>query len=121
MVTAFLSVRVADLLDPARYKPLLTEAMRGVVPDVTLGRVTKSDVTNLAVTGSRRHRDQIPGLVEDSHAAALDLVDLPLLRHHCGGLLDVTTPALRIEPFLGVESWLRTRAAWEAGSDVRVG
>lgn len=121
VVDAALSVRIADRLDPARYKPLLVEAMRGIVPDVTLGRVTKSDTTATAVLGGRAHRDQITGLVAESRVARLGLVDEEALRHHCHGPLDVMTPALRVEPFLGAESWLRTCGAAEDRDEGRTG
>src|SRR5437764_96615 len=66
VMEAALSARAVDRYDPARYKPILTDAMRGVVPAITLNRTTKAETAASAVLGSREHRDQIVGLAEDS-------------------------------------------------------
>ncbi|MFI9561061.1 asparagine synthase-related protein [Nonomuraea endophytica] len=116
--TASLAVRPADRNDPGRYKPLLVEAMRGVVPAAVLGRVTKSGTAATTVMGSRRHRDQLVGLAEGSRLAALGLVDPLALGRVVRGPIDIETPRLRIEPTLGCEIWLRNLADDE---DIRAG
>lgn len=107
VMDAVLSVRADGRLDPALYKPLLVEAMRGVVPAATLGRVTKSETSATVVLGSRQHRDQITGLLDDNQLARLGLVDLAALRSALHGVIDVRTPNRRIESTIGVEMWLR--------------
>lgn len=109
VLEATLSVRIAARHDPAAYKPLLVEAMRGIVPEVTLGRVTKSDTAAAAVLGSRRHRDQIVGAVDDSRLAGLGLIDADRLRAAVAGPIDVQTARRRLEPTLGCELWLRNQ------------
>ncbi|GAA3133948.1 hypothetical protein GCM10017600_78820 [Streptosporangium carneum] len=109
VMDAVLSVRLADRYDPGKYKPILVEAMRGIVPDVTLTRTTKSHTPANAVLGSRRHRDQIIGIVEDSELARLGIVDLARLRRTCHGPVDVETFSLRLEPTIACEIWLRNQ------------
>ncbi len=110
VLNAALAVRPADRNDPGRYKPVLVNAMRGIVPPAVLGRVTKSDTATTAVMGSREHRDQIAGLAEDSQLAKLGLVDLARFREVCHGPIDIQTPNRRIEPTIGCEMWLRNRS-----------
>lgn len=115
VLSAVLSVRIGERYDPTTYKPLLLEAMRGIVPDITLQRVTKSDTSAAAVLGSRVHRDQLHGLAEASRLAELGLVDAGRLRSVCSGPIDIQTPTQRLEPTIGCETWLRSR-----GEDVHV-
>lgn len=104
-----MSVRIAARHDPAAYKPLLVEAMRGIVPDATLRRVTKSETAAAAVLGSRQHRDQITGAADDSRLARLGLIDASQLRAVMAGPIDVQTAHRRLEPTLGCELWLRNQ------------
>jgi asparagine synthase (glutamine-hydrolysing) len=109
VLEAALSVRITARHQPAAYKPLLVEAMRGIVPDATLRRVTKAETAAAAVLGSRRHRDQIVGAVADSRLARLGLVDADQLRAVVNGPIDVQTAHRRLEPTLGCELWLRNQ------------
>ncbi|MFI0484439.1 asparagine synthase-related protein [Actinomadura sp. 9N215] len=110
VLSAALSARPADRNDPGRYKPVLVEAMRGIVPAAVLGRETKSDTATTAVLGSRRHRDQLTGLAEGAHLAGLGLVDAGKLRRVLHEPIDIQTPHRRIEPTIGCEMWLRNRS-----------
>ncbi len=107
---AALSVRPIERNESGRYKPLLVEAMRGIVPDTTLTRVSKSSTTMTFVLGSRAHRDQILGLAEDSHLARAGLVDPTRLREACHRPIDVRTPNQRIERTISCEMWLRNES-----------
>lgn len=118
VLEAALSLRVTDRVDPHRYKPLLVQAMRDVVPATTLRRTTKSETAATAVLGSRAHRDQITAIAENSQLAELGLVDLAELRRACRSPIDVVTPNRRIEPTIGCEMWLRNR---KEDSHVHVG
>lgn len=108
VIEAALAARPQDRYDPARYKPVLVDAMRGLVPEVTLNRTTKSETSASAVMGSRQHRDQIVALAEDGLLAELGLIDQDLFRATCRGPIDVVTQHRRIEPTLACEMWLRT-------------
>lgn len=110
VLAAALALRPLDRFDPGQYKPVLTEAMRGIVPSAVLDRVTKADTATTAVLGSHRHRDQLVALAQDPRLADLGLVDAARLRRVLTGPIDVQTPARRIEPTLGSEVWLRNRS-----------
>ncbi|MFL6120502.1 asparagine synthase-related protein [Actinophytocola sp.] len=109
VLAAALSCGVAERYDPERYKPVLVDAMRGIVPAPTLARTNKSDTAASAVLGSRAHRDQILGLCEDSALADLGLIDQRAFREACLGPTDIQTASRRIEPTLSCEMWLRNR------------
>ncbi|WP_126635051.1 asparagine synthase-related protein [Embleya hyalina] len=107
VLNAVASVRLAERYDPTRYKPLLVEAMRGIVPDATLGRTTKASTPANAVLGSREHRDQLVGLARDSALVRLGIADPAGLRHACHGPIEVEEFSRRLEPTIACEIWLR--------------
>src|SRR5439155_18583858 len=45
VIEAGLAVRPEERITPERYKPLILEAMRGIVPDESLARQTKANGT----------------------------------------------------------------------------
>ncbi|MFF4620531.1 lasso peptide isopeptide bond-forming cyclase [Nonomuraea jabiensis] len=108
VIEACLSVRPQDRVTPWRYKPLLTAAMRGVVPEECLRRTSKAEASLDAAEGLRRHGPDMQALWADSRLARLGLVDTALLK-------DLTahpdTPGLReaiLYSTIGCEVWLRT-------------
>ncbi|MET8851613.1 asparagine synthase-related protein [Amycolatopsis sp. NPDC004625] len=107
IVRAALSVRPEVRYDPARYKRVLTTAMRGIVPDAALARTGKSNTASTVITGAARHRDGIRGVGEDSRLAGLGFLDVAAWREQTRGPLDIRRPAYRIEPTIAAEAWLR--------------
>jgi asparagine synthase (glutamine-hydrolysing) len=108
VIEACLSVRPEDRVTPWHYKPLLTAAMRGVVPDECLRRTSKAEAALDAAEGLRRHNSDLHALWADSRLAELGLVDTALLK-------DITarpdSPDLReavLYSTIGCEVWLRT-------------
>ncbi|MER6689269.1 lasso peptide isopeptide bond-forming cyclase [Streptomyces minutiscleroticus] len=107
VITTCLAVRPEERVSPWRYKPLLTEAMRGVVPDDCLRRTTKAAAAMDAADGLRRHRGDLMELWEDSRLARLGLVDAEALRRLA------ERPATRdlrqavLYSTIAVEVWLR--------------
>ncbi|MET8475058.1 asparagine synthase-related protein [Streptomyces sp. NPDC006422] len=107
VIEATLAVRLADRLDPARYKPLLAEAVRGVVPAPLLARTTKDHMNGDTAQGLARHADDLRELWHGSRLAALGLVDAraldalaadpysPLHTRHC------------VDTAVACEMWLR--------------
>ncbi|HEX8869188.1 MAG TPA: asparagine synthase-related protein, partial [Lentzea sp.] len=75
VIEACFSVRPEERVTPWRYKPVLTEAMRGVVPDECLARTNKAQASLEASAGLRRHRGDLVELWESSKLAELGLVD----------------------------------------------
>jgi asparagine synthase (glutamine-hydrolysing) len=108
VVEVGLAVRPHERLTPWRYKPLIVDAMRGVVPEASLRRETKSEWSVAHQQGRRKHADQLVALAEDSRLAQLGLIDLDQLRAFC------TRPVPRgyhpgvFDTTAGCEKWLRS-------------
>jgi asparagine synthase (glutamine-hydrolysing) len=80
VIAAALAVRPRERVTPWAYKPLLTAAMRGVVPDECLLRTDKAQASMDASNGLREHRGDLAALWEDSRLERLGLVDGDALR-----------------------------------------
>jgi asparagine synthase (glutamine-hydrolysing) len=80
VIEACLAVRPSERVTPWRYKPLLTTAMRGVVPQVCLQRADKAQASMDASNGLREHRGDLMALWDDSRLEDLGLVDGDALR-----------------------------------------
>ncbi|RJO78013.1 asparagine synthetase B family protein [Nocardia panacis] len=76
-----LAVRPADRGTPWRYKPLLAEAMRGIVPDPMLNRTTKAGTDSDFYEGLRANRSEVIDLVETAPLAGQGLIDPIALRN----------------------------------------
>ncbi|MER6381446.1 lasso peptide isopeptide bond-forming cyclase [Streptomyces sp. NPDC001250] len=80
VIEACLAVRPSERVTPWRYKPVLTAAMRGIVPEECLRRANKATAAMDAANGLRDHRADLLALWEDSRLAELGLVDGAELR-----------------------------------------
>ena len=108
VIEACLSVRPDERVTPWRYKPVLTEAMRGIVPDDCLARTNKAQAALEASAGLRRNRGDLVELWESSKLAELGLVDRRRLTELA---LRPDTPELRtgiLYSTIGCEVWLRS-------------
>jgi asparagine synthase (glutamine-hydrolysing) len=108
VIEAGLAVRPQERVTPWRYKPLILEAMRGIVPDESLARQTKANGDCNEELGLRRHRDQLLGLFEDSRLARLGLIDAGGLQET---LIRPLPPHLRfgaLDQTIACEAWLRS-------------
>ncbi|MET9968251.1 asparagine synthase-related protein [Streptomyces sp. NPDC006356] len=108
VIEAALRVRVPDRVQPYRYKPVLAEAMRGVVPDELLRRTTKG-VGNMAQAfGLRIHADALCKMWSESCLAERGLVDAAYLRNLCANpdLPELDDGSLLTT--VACELWLRT-------------
>lgn len=114
VVEAGLSVRPQDRVGPFRYKPVVKEAMRDIVPHESLTRETKGDGATSQAVGLDLHRGEILDLLEDSRLAALGLVDgtamIDFCRRPIGNSEDFATS---IYPVIACELWLRTVSGLE--------
>ncbi|GAA2454244.1 lasso peptide isopeptide bond-forming cyclase [Streptomyces glaucus] len=109
VIEACLAVRPDQRVTPWRYKPLLTEAMRGVVPDVCLRRANKAEAAMDASDGLRRHRGDLLALWTGSRLERLGLVDGEALRRLAQR---PSAPGLRdaiLYSTIACEVWLRVR------------
>ncbi|CAM5519913.1 lasso peptide isopeptide bond-forming cyclase [Streptomyces griseomycini] len=80
VIEACLAVRPAERVTPFRYKPVLTAAMSGVVPEPCLRRTSKATASMDASNGLRENRADLLALWEDSRLERLGLVDGAELR-----------------------------------------
>ena len=107
VIEAGLAVRPEERITPWRYKPLIAEAMRGIVPDESLTRQTKANGTCDEDPGLRRHRDDLLALCEDSRLDRLGLIDANALRELCSGPIPPDLPAGVLYQTVACEVWLR--------------
>ncbi|PVC99329.1 asparagine synthase-related protein [Streptomyces sp. CS014] len=115
ILEATLAVRLPERISPWRYKPLLVEAMRGVVPDALLARTTKDHMASDEHQGLREHAPELAELWTGSRLAEYGLVDA---RHLLRLAAEPFSPALvehSISSTVAGETWLRTAEnAWPA-------
>ncbi|MFC8915246.1 lasso peptide isopeptide bond-forming cyclase [Streptomyces sp. NPDC057116] len=107
VIETCLAVRPSERVTPWQYKPLLTAAMHGVVPDPCLRRTNKAAASMDAADGLRRHRADLRALWEDSHLERLGLVDGAALRRLAER---PSTPDLQhatLYSTIAAEVWLR--------------
>ncbi|MEU5052608.1 lasso peptide isopeptide bond-forming cyclase [Streptomyces sp. NPDC021096] len=107
VVEAALAVRLHERATPWRYKPLLADAMRGIVPDIVLDRSTKGEFSRDLHIGWRRHLPQLLELFTDSALAADGLIDPQTLRDRLLAPQADNTRHIAVEHLLGCETWLR--------------
>jgi len=108
VVVAGLAARPLERVTPWRYKPLLAEAMRGIVPDGPRERSTKANGTSDEEPGLRRHRAEVQALWDGARVAELGLVDVDLLRRVCAGPLAPDLPIGVLYQTIACEVWLRS-------------
>ena len=121
VIEVCLSVRPEERVTPWRYKPVLTEAMRGIVPDGCLARTNKAQASLEASAGLRRHRGDLVELWENSKLADLGLVDRRRLTELA---LRPDTPELRsaiLYSTIGCEVWLRALDAGKGATHAVAG
>ncbi|RSS83792.1 lasso peptide isopeptide bond-forming cyclase [Streptomyces sp. WAC06614] len=107
VIEACLAVRPSERVTPWQYKPLLTAAMQGIVPDACLRRTNKAAASMDAFNGLREHRADLLTLWEDSRLEQLGLVDGKALRRLARR---PATPELReaiLYSTIAAEVWLR--------------
>ncbi|MGP3980304.1 lasso peptide isopeptide bond-forming cyclase [Streptomyces sp. KR80] len=108
VIEAGLAVRPEDRITPWQYKPLIIEAMRGIVPDESLTRHTKDEGSYEVEAGLRENRAELLALCEDSRLARLGLIDPNVLREVCSRPLPPTLPFDALYQTAACEVWLRT-------------
>lgn len=108
VIEACLAVRLHERATPWRFKPLIVEAMRDLVPATVLQRTTKGDFSADWHIGLRAARAQLANLLDDLVLARLGLVNADALRAVCLGLYPYTLPMPALDRTLACEAWLRT-------------
>jgi len=108
VIEAGLAVRPQERVTPWQYKPLITEAMRGIVPEESLTRHTKDEGSHEVETGLREQRGELLALCEDSRLARLGLIDSDALREVCSRPLPPSLQFNALYQTMACEVWLRT-------------
>ncbi len=108
VIEAGLAVRAKDRITPWQYKPLIIEAMRGVVPEESLTRHTKDEGSHEVEVGLREHRGDLLELCEDSRLGRLGLIDAAALRDVCSRPLPPSLQFDALYQTVACEVWLRS-------------
>ena len=108
VVEACLAVRLHERTTPWRFKPLIVEAMRDLVPASVLQRTTKGDFSVDWHAGLRRARPHLAALLDDPVLGRLGLIDVTAFRRVCLGLYPHTLDPEALDRTLACEAWLRT-------------
>ncbi|MBW4718141.1 asparagine synthase-related protein [Saccharothrix obliqua] len=117
VVEAALAVRTDERYTPWRFKPLLAEAMRGLVPDMILNRYTKGDYEENSELDMKRQIPKILELLEDSALAARGMIDLDAVRARLSLPPDVMNDdmSVHLDNVVSIEMWLRATDARSGG------
>ncbi|MEF3113345.1 asparagine synthase-related protein [Streptomyces chrestomyceticus] len=108
VIEAALTVRLVDQVAVGSYKPLLSAAMRGILPDSVRARGTKGEHSAEVYAGLRRHRRALSALCDDSHLAGLGLIRPEVLRTALTSLQPLAHTLHPLDPTLAAEYWLRS-------------
>ncbi|GAA1005104.1 lasso peptide isopeptide bond-forming cyclase [Streptomyces thermogriseus] len=108
VVSAALSVRLADRVEAERTKPVLATAMREIVPDALLDRTTKGEASAEVYAGARHHKAELLALTEDMRLARLGLVDDTAVRAALLAPHPVSRTFIPVVTTLACEVWLRS-------------
>ena len=108
VVETGLAVRPQERITPWRYKPLIIEAMHGIVPEESLARQTKANGSGDSDPGLRRHRGELLGLWEDSRLDRMGLIDATALHELCTRPLPPALELGGLDQTVACELWLRS-------------
>ena len=120
VVEACLAVRLHERTTPWRFKPLIVEAMRDLVPAALLQRTTKGDFSADGHAGLRRARAHLAALLDDPVLARFGLVDADALRKVCLGLYPYALDLVALDRTLACEAWLRTLISAPPATAIKV-
>ncbi|RLL69862.1 asparagine synthase-related protein [Streptomyces sp. Z26] len=108
VVTAALSVRLDARVTPWRYKPLLADAMRDIVPEAVLRRDTKGDFSEDLRVGRKRNMPAVEAVFADSTLASRGLISVDALRTALRTPQTDLSRDFALDQLLGCETWART-------------
>lgn len=107
VIETCLAVRAHERTTPWEYKPLIKEAMRGIVPAASLERLTKAESSAEEEAGLRANHADLLALCEGSRLAELGLIDAHKLRASCHYSPALTRPHESLQQTFTSEVWLR--------------
>jgi asparagine synthase (glutamine-hydrolysing) len=108
VVRACLRVPAARRVDPWTYKPLLTLAMAGLVPNRVFDRRSKGDYTAEDYRGARRAAPLLRDLLRNSRLADLGVIEPERVGRSLDRMLTgAVVPLGELNHLLATELWLR--------------
>jgi asparagine synthase (glutamine-hydrolysing) len=108
VIRAGLGVPAVNRADPWAYKPMLRQAMAGLVPNAVLGRQTKGDYSAEDYRGARIARDGLRELLRDSRLADLGIIEPRTVRSALDRMAEgIAVPLGPLNMLLATETWLR--------------
>ncbi len=116
VIDAYLALPLEELPEPAQYKPILSEAMKDVLPTAVRRRVTKASTTADHYEGIRRSLPEVDALL-DGYLATVGLIDLPTTRANLRAVAAGAGDLRAIHLIVAFEAWWRamSRVPWEEG------
>ncbi|MBU7600431.1 asparagine synthase [Streptomyces sp. P38-E01] len=115
VIEAALSIRPEDRVSRWAYKPIMAEAMRGIVPMPALRRDTKGEGSAAEDKGIEAHRAEIVDFLAESRVAELGLVDQDHLLRECAHPSGSPNELGRdLYPLIAAEVWLRSATSARA-------
>lgn len=106
VIEACLSVRLPERSTPWATKPVLVEAVSGLIPDDVLNRSTKTDGTNDHYVGLRKARPEFQRICENSQLARAGIIDVEKLRPVLMGAHPPRLWSVALWQTLACEMWL---------------
>ncbi|MFG2290842.1 asparagine synthase-related protein [Streptomyces sp. NPDC048595] len=107
VIEAALTLRLADRARPGVHTPLLTRALRGIVPGAALSPGTATGQDAEIRAGLRAHRGALAALCDDSLLAGRGLIRPGVLHRHLTARRPDPHPPAALDPTLATEYWLR--------------
>jgi asparagine synthase (glutamine-hydrolysing) len=119
VIRASLSVPAVARTEPWSYKPLLGEAMTGLVPAEVLRRRTKGDYSAEDYRGARNSAAPLRGLLRDSRLADLGVIEPGAVESVLDRMTSgISVPLGPVNMLLATEVWLRSTET-KAGAPIR--
>jgi asparagine synthase (glutamine-hydrolysing) len=112
VIDAYLSMELREMPGPARYKPVLKEAMADLLPPALLLRTTKATTSADHFEGLRRALPQVGALV-DGHLATVGLIDTRRVRGRLDALAVGAGDLGPVERVVAFEAWWKALAPVE--------
>lgn len=107
IINSVLSVQPFESNDPTAYKPLLRDAVTGVIPDEVRNRTTKTEGTSEIWDGMRKNHNLVKSFSSDMLLEKFGLVEEATYRRMLLGPQDPRIPIAAFWTTLAAEIWLR--------------
>lgn len=116
VIDSYLAIPVEEMPEPARYKPILVQAMHDLLPASIRGRTTKATTTADHYEGLRRSLPEVSALL-DGYLAQTGLIEVSAARSRLRTFAAGAGDLGPIEPVIAFEAWWRALkpVPWKEG------